>query len=58
MRQSVIDLGDPGHDKYYGYGQVDVYNALQAASSNSAPLQFWPQHVRQQMDNTMKKYTK
>ncbi|MEY8746740.1 S8 family peptidase [Paenibacillus tundrae] len=58
MRQSVIDLGDPGHDKYYGYGQVDVYKALQAASSNSAPLQFWPQHVRQQMDNTMKKYTK
>ncbi|WP_440111135.1 S8 family peptidase [Paenibacillus sp. QZ-Y1] len=58
MRQSVIDLGDPGHDKYYGYGQVDVYKALQAASGNSAPLQFWPQHVRQQMDNTMKKYTK
>lgn len=58
MRQSVIDLGDPGHDKYYGYGQVDVYKALQSASSNSAPLQFWPQHVRQQMDNTMKKYTK
>ncbi|MEO2206832.1 S8 family peptidase [Paenibacillus pabuli] len=58
MRQSVIDLGDPGHDKYYGYGQVDVYKALQAASSNSAPLQFWPQHVRQQMDNTMKKYNK
>ncbi|MCG7383240.1 S8 family peptidase [Paenibacillus sp. ACRRY] len=58
MRQSVIDLGDPGHDKYYGYGQVDVYKALQSASSNSAPLQFWPQHVRQQMDNTMKKYNK
>lgn len=58
MRQSVIDLGDPGHDKYYGYGQVDVYKALQSASSNSAPLQFWPQHVRQQLDNTMKKYTK
>ncbi|WP_339235991.1 S8 family peptidase [Paenibacillus sp. FSL R5-0517] len=57
MRQSVIDLGDPGHDKYFGYGQIDVYKALQAASGNSAPLQFWPQHVRQQMDNTMKKYT-
>ncbi|MGQ8873876.1 S8 family peptidase [Paenibacillus sp. TSA_86.1] len=56
MRQSVIDLGEPGHDKYYGYGQIDVYKALQAASGSSAPLQFWPQHVRQQMDNTMKKY--
>ncbi|MFC9710369.1 S8 family peptidase [Paenibacillus sp. NPDC056933] len=58
MRQSVIDLGDPGHDKYYGYGQIDVFKALEAASGNSAPLQFWPQHVRQQMDNAMKKYTK
>ncbi|WP_337032800.1 S8 family peptidase [Paenibacillus illinoisensis] len=58
MRQSVIDLGDPGHDKYYGYGEVDVYKALKAASSNSAPLQFWPQHVRQQMESILKRYTK
>lgn len=57
MRQSVIDLGDPGHDKYYGYGQIDVYKALQAAAGKSAPLQFWPQHVREQMDNILKKYT-
>jgi subtilisin family serine protease len=55
MRSSVIDLGTSGHDKYYGYGQIDIYKALQAAGHGGAPLQFWPQHVQSQMQSVVRK---
>ncbi|SET65075.1 S8 family peptidase [Paenibacillus sp. NFR01] len=48
MTANTIDLGDPGHDKYYGWGQVDIYRTLQAAGGE-VPLQLFPQHVGQQM---------
>ncbi len=32
MRQSAVDLGPPGKDPYFGYGQIDVERALQLAS--------------------------
>ncbi|OBZ19137.1 serine protease [Bacillus sp. FJAT-27264] len=50
LMKNAIDLGTPGHDKYYGWGQVDIYKTLQAASGNPVPLQLWPQHVRQQLN--------
>ncbi|HZG84672.1 S8 family peptidase [Paenibacillus sp.] len=31
MRKSVDDLGTPGRDPYYGYGQINVSRALQLA---------------------------
>lgn len=31
MRKTAEDLGTPGKDKYYGYGQIDVIKALQEA---------------------------
>lgn len=31
MRKTAQDLGAPGKDKYYGYGQIDVAAALKAA---------------------------
>lgn len=31
MRKTAEDLGTPGKDKYYGYGQIDVVKALQEA---------------------------
>jgi thermitase len=37
MRKTAEDLGTPGRDKYFGYGQIDVNRALQAAEGNSAP---------------------
>ncbi|WIV18280.1 S8 family peptidase [Paenibacillus polygoni] len=61
MRSSVIDLGDPGYDKYFGYGQIDVYKALEKAGANvkkDSPLQFWPQNLRNKMEDTVKKYVK
>ncbi|MDU5949846.1 MAG: S8 family serine peptidase, partial [Paenibacillus macerans] len=53
IRKNVIDLGDAGRDKYYGYGQIDVYAALQAAGGGSAPLQFWPQSIQRKMDRVI-----
>ncbi|AIQ37292.1 serine protease [Paenibacillus sp. FSL R5-0345] len=50
MTKNAVDLGTPGHDKYFGWGQVDIYKTLQAASGNQVPLQLWPQHVQQQMN--------
>ncbi|MED4955131.1 S8 family peptidase [Paenibacillus macerans] len=53
IRKNVIDLGDAGRDKYYGYGQIDVYSALQAAGGGNAPLQFWPQSIQRKMDRVI-----
>ncbi|MFD2702193.1 S8 family peptidase [Paenibacillus shunpengii] len=60
MRSSVIDLGDPGYDKYFGYGQIDVYKALEAAgaSGEQAPLQLWPQNVRDKLEDTINRFMK
>ncbi|MHA0855813.1 S8 family peptidase [Paenibacillus sp. CMAA1364] len=51
MRGSAIDLGTAGRDKYFGYGQVDIYNSLQAAGNGASALQFWPQHVQKKMQS-------
>ncbi|AOZ91709.1 S8 family peptidase [Paenibacillus crassostreae] len=56
MRENVVDLGDQGKDIYFGYGQIDIYQALNAAGNGSSPLQFWPQHVRNQMQSVIKKH--
>ncbi|MGN7357757.1 S8 family peptidase [Paenibacillus sp. SAF-054] len=53
MRSSTVDLGPKGRDKYYGYGQIDILKALEAAGNSEAPLQFWPQHVQKKMDSVI-----
>jgi type VII secretion-associated serine protease mycosin len=53
MRSSTVDLGPKGKDKYYGYGLIDIYKALQAAGTTEAPLQFWPQHVQKKMESVV-----
>ncbi|MUG64619.1 S8 family serine peptidase [Paenibacillus campinasensis] len=46
MTTYTIDLGNRGRDKYYGSGQIDIYEALNAAAGNSqTPVQLWPQNV-------------
>ncbi|WP_151735872.1 S8 family peptidase [Paenibacillus tengchongensis] len=49
MTSNAVDLGDPGHDKYFGWGQVDIYKTLQAAAGGEVPLQLYPQHVGKQL---------
>lgn len=53
MISQAIDLGDKGKDKYYGNGQVDVFRSLQAAGNQSMPLQLWPQHVLQRLQEEL-----
>lgn len=53
IRKNVIDLGDVGRDKYFGYGQIDVYATLQAAGGAGSPLQFWPQYFQQKINRTL-----
>ncbi|MDT3426536.1 subtilisin family serine protease [Paenibacillus forsythiae] len=50
MTRNTVDLGSPGHDKYYGSGQVDIYKTLQAASGGEVPIELWPQHVRRKIN--------
>ncbi|MCC3380052.1 S8 family peptidase [Paenibacillus farraposensis] len=55
MRSNVIDLGAPGHDKYFGYGQIDVYKTLKAARRPYVPLQLYPQHLSDKLKSILKK---
>ncbi|GFN30358.1 S8 family peptidase [Paenibacillus xylaniclasticus] len=50
MRQTALDLGTKGKDKYYGYGQIDVKKALHAAEQSSVSLQRFPQHTARKLE--------
>lgn len=50
MRTSARDLGTSGKDKYFGYGEIDVDKALQAASGYSGALQTFPQQVKRKLE--------
>ncbi|MEK4326909.1 S8 family peptidase [Paenibacillus sp. FSL R7-0297] len=49
LTSNAVDLGDAGHDKYFGWGQVDIYQTLQAAGGGQVPLQLFPQNVGKQL---------
>lgn len=51
LTSNAIDLGTAYHDKYYGWGQVDIYRTLQAAGGGQVPLQLFPQQVGKQLDS-------
>ncbi|MCM3633217.1 MULTISPECIES: S8 family peptidase [Paenibacillus] len=50
MRQTATDLGDPGYDQYYGYGEIDVQKALNTAASYAGTLQTYPKTVKNKLD--------
>jgi thermitase len=56
MRKTAIDLGTPGRDKLYGYGQIDVVQALQLAKQNATSLSFWPQWLQRKIEQIQAKY--
>ncbi|WP_308638879.1 S8 family peptidase [Paenibacillus silvisoli] len=56
MRKSAKDLGDKGKDKYFGYGQIDVVRALQAAQQSKVSLQQFPQQVERRLAQIASKY--
>lgn len=56
MRKTAIDLGDKGKDKYYGYGQIDIVQALTQAAQSRESLTLWPQWFERQVDRLALKY--
>lgn len=50
MRVTARDLGAKGKDKYFGYGEIDVDQALKAATTYSGSLQTYPQQVQRKLD--------
>ena len=46
MRRSSTDLGNPGADQEYGYGQINVAKALELAVGQSEPGPMWPGWIR------------
>ncbi|MCD9024471.1 S8 family peptidase [Cohnella silvisoli] len=55
LRRTARDLGKPGKDNDYGYGQIDVMSALQSASGTNTSLQLFPQQVRRELEQLNKK---
>lgn len=49
IKQSALDLGSPGHDFYYGFGQIDVVTALQHATNTTTVLATEPSFFQQMM---------
>lgn len=56
MRNNVIDLGPAGRDNYFGYGQIDVVKALEAADQQQGTLNFFPYLLKKQMDRAASRY--
>ena len=58
MRQSVVDLGTPGKDMYYGYGEIDVAQALSLAEQGTTSLSLLPQNIAREIKRTIAQYVK
>lgn len=54
MRQSATDLGEPGKDDYFGYGEIDVYRALTMAAGFEGTLQTYPQTVKNKLNKLLR----
>ncbi|MDB4868876.1 MAG: peptidase [Cohnella sp.] len=49
MRQTARDLGAKGKDNVFGYGEIDVRNALKAAGGQTSSLQLYPDQIRREL---------
>jgi thermitase len=49
IRQTAKDLGDKGKDNYFGYGQINVVKALDAAEQSAVSLQRYPHNVARKL---------
>ncbi len=56
MRSTCTDLGDTGHDIYYGYGQIDVARALNAARSDGQSALSWGENLMRKLERIIRKY--
>ncbi|WP_338551944.1 S8 family peptidase [Paenibacillus sp. KS-LC4] len=58
MRKSAVDLGDPGKDVYFGYGEIDIDRALKAAMNFNTALQTYPDKTKNRLNAVTRKYEK
>lgn len=56
MRASAQDLGDAGRDNYFGYGQIDVVQALEKARQSAVSLQQFPKQLERRLAGIASKY--
>lgn len=56
MRKSAIDLGAPGKDPNFGYGQIDVVKALQMAEQNVASLGNWKDNLQRRLNYAINQF--
>ena len=57
MRKSARDLGAKGKDNNFGYGQIDIVNALEAAKQTKVSLQQFPKQVERRLNKIQEKYS-
>lgn len=56
LRKSARDLGAKGKDNNFGYGQIDVVRALEAAKQTRVSLQQFPKQVERRLKQIEKKF--
>jgi type VII secretion-associated serine protease mycosin len=56
LRSTSTDLGEAGHDVYYGYGQIDVTRALSAARSDGQSALNWGDSLLRRLERIIQKY--
>lgn len=56
IRQTAEDLGPAGKDKFYGYGQIDVVKALQAAMDSKNTTTYLPRWLSRVYDQLLGRY--
>jgi len=54
MRGSARDLGTSGKDIYFGYGEIDIVKALEAATSYGGTLQTYPKQVKRRLESILR----
>jgi len=56
MRETATDIGNDGKDIYYGYGEIDVARALQAAEQSANSLGGYAEQVKRRIDAIKTKF--
>ena len=56
MRNTAVDLGEQGKDAYFGYGQIDVANALNEVNRMNESVIYYTEWIRRQVEKIKMKY--
>jgi len=57
MRNTAIDLGEHGKDTQFGYGQINVEQALIQANNTKNSVRLFPEWVKREIEQIRSKYT-